>query len=340
MELIELKAPYLLFVGDAPDLLMAKTAKGVAHWRPERCLAQLRYPQSPVDLGLPDMDVASAAAAGAKTLVIGLAPFGASLPQRWIDTCVEALAHGMDVASGLHIRLASIPAIVDAAARYGRRILDVRNPPASLPCGTGLPRSGKRLLTVGTDCCVGKMFTALAIQAEMAARKLPTSFRPTGQTGILIEGYGVSVDAVVADFISGAVELLAPANAPEHWDIIEGQGSLFHPAYAGVSLGLLHGAQADVLVVCHEAGRSQMDGMEGYPIQPMEQVIATNLAMARLTNPQVRLGGIALNTSRLSEADALAAIDELAQRLGVVVVDPVRTGVAPLVDAILAGETA
>lgn len=338
MELIDLTPPYLLFIGDAQDLLMAKTAKGVAHWRREKCLAQLRYPGIEVDLGLPDMDVSTAVAAGAKTLVIGLAPFGATLPQSWIDTCVEALDHGMDVASGLHIRLQGIPAIVAAAERNQRRILDVRTPPSPLPCGTGLPRTGKRLLTVGTDCCVGKMFTALAIQAEMARRQIPATFRPTGQTGILIEGYGISVDAVVADFISGAVEVLAPANAADHWDIIEGQGSLFHPAYAGVSLGLLHGAQADVLVVCHEAGRTQLDGMEGYPIQPMEQVIATNLAMARLTNPKARLGGIALNTSRLSADAATRVMADYAEQLQVPVIDPVRTGVQSLVDAILAGE--
>ncbi len=336
MNLINLQQPYLLFIGDAPDLLTAKTAKGVAHWRPEKCLAQFRYPECQVDLGLPDMSIADAAAAGAKTMVIGLAPFGGTLPPAWIQSCIEALEAGMDVASGLHIRLSSIQDIVKTAERCQRQIIDVRNPPANLPCGTGLPRSGQRLLTVGTDCCVGKMFTALAIHAELQQRQIPATFRPTGQTGILIEGSGVPVDAVVSDFIAGAVEQLTPANAPEHWDIIEGQGSLFHPAYAGVSLGLLHGAQADVLVVCHEAGRTMLDGMEGYPVRPMAEVIATNLNMARLTNPQTRLGGIAVNTSRLTNEEANAVLAAYAAEFDVPVFDPVRTGVHAVVDFLLA----
>lgn len=336
MSLINLKQPYLLFIGDAPDLLTAKTAKGVAHWRPENCLAQVRYPKCQVDLGLPDMSIADAAAAGAKTMLIGLAPFGGTLPQSWIRSCIEALEAGMDVASGLHIRLSSIQDIVKTAERCHRQIIDVRNPPANLPCGNGLPRSGKRLLTVGTDCCVGKMFTALAIHAELQRRQIPATFRPTGQTGILIEGSGVPVDAVVSDFIAGAVEQLTPANTPDHWDIIEGQGSLFHPAYAGVSLGLLHGAQADVLIVCHEAGRTLLDGMEGYPVRPMAEVITTNLSMASLTNPQVKLGGIALNTSRLNDEEANAVIAAYAAEFSVPVFDPVRTGVNAAVDFLLA----
>lgn len=336
MNLINLKQPYLLFIGDAPDLLTAKTAKGVAHWRPQNCLAQFRYPECQVDLGLPDMSITEAASKGAQTMVIGLAPFGGTLPASWIQSCIEALEAGMDVASGLHIRLASIPEIVATAERCQRQIIDVRNPPANLPCGTGLPRSGKRLLTVGTDCCVGKMFTALAIHAELQERQIPATFRPTGQTGILIEGSGVPVDAVISDFIAGAVEQLTPANTPDHWDIIEGQGSLFHPAYAGVSLGLLHGAQADVLIVCHEAGRTMLDGMEGYPVQPMADVIATNLNMARLTNPKAKLGGIAVNTSRLSEQEADAVLTAYAAEFDVPVFDPVRTGVRDVVDFLLA----
>lgn len=336
MNLIELKAPYLLFVGDAEDLLMAKTAKGVAHWRPERCLGQLRFPEAKADLGIADLDVEEAARQGAKTLIIGLAPIGNSLPASWIDTCIRALEAGMDVASGLHLRLTDVPDIVATAARTGQKVHDVRTPPANLPCGTGLPRQGKRLLTVGTDCCVGKMFTALAIHRAMEQQGVEASFRPTGQTGILIEGYGISVDAVVADFISGSVEVLAPAAASAgHWDIIEGQGSLLHPAYAGVSLGLLHGAQADVLVVCHEAGREQMDLMEGYAVPSLEETIDINLRMARRTNPNARLGGIALNTSRYDQQQALALIAEVQQRFSVPVVDPVRTGVASIVAEVL-----
>jgi len=333
-ELIDLETPYLLFLGEAESLLSAKTAGGVAHWRPERCLAQLRLPGAKADLGLPDMSIADAAAAGAKTFVIGIAPIGGRLPEAWESLCVEALEAGMDIASGLHSRLGAIPALAEAARRSGRRILDVREPPPDLPCGTGERRPGKRLLTVGTDCCVGKMFAALAIEAELRKRGVDADFRATGQTGILIAGSGIAVDAVVADFLSGSVEVLAPANDPEHWDLIEGQGSLFHPAYAGVSLGLLHGAQPDALVLCHEAGRTYIDDDEeaGFPLPSLEHAIAANLEAARLTNPDVAMAGIALNTSNLSDDEAQALLADLSRQHGVPAVDPVRTGVAAIVD--------
>lgn len=332
MNTLTLNAPYLVFLGDANDLIMAKVAKGIAHWRPEKCVAQLRLAGAKADLGLPDMSVQEAAEAGAKTFVIGLAPIGGTLPKEWIGLLIEAMEAGLDIASGLHMRLVDIPELVAAAERTGQTLFDVRIPKGEMVCGTGLPRSGKRLLSVGTDCCVGKMFTTLAIHKEMAQRGMNATFRATGQTGILIEGNGVPVDAVVSDFIAGMVEVLSPDNTPDHWDIIEGQGSLFHPAYAGVSLGLLHGAQADVVIVCHEAGRVQMDSMEGYLVPELEQVIETNLAMGAVTNPNIRLGGIALNTVNLTYEDALKEIARVEAKFGVPVVDPVRTGVASIVD--------
>ncbi|WP_191601390.1 N-acetyltransferase DgcN [Marinomonas algicola] len=332
MNTLILKAPYLVFLGDANDLLMAKVAKGIAHWRPEKCVAQLKLPGAKADLGLPDLSIQQAADAGAKTFVIGLAPIGGTLPAEWIGLLTEAMEAGLDIASGLHMRLCDIPELVAAAERTGQSLFDVRIPKGEMVCGTGLPRKGKRLLSVGTDCCVGKMFTTLAIHKEMERRGLNVSFRATGQTGILIEGNGVPVDAVVSDFIAGMVEALSPDNTTDHWDIIEGQGSLFHPAYAGVSLGLLHGAQADVLIVCHEAGRDQMDSMDGYLVPDLETVIATNLAMGALTNPSISLGGIALNTMNLSEADALREMARLEVQFGVPVVDPVRTGVSSIVN--------
>ncbi len=332
MNTLTLNAPYLVFLGDANDLIMAKVAKGIAHWRPEKCVAQLRLAGAKADLGLPDMSVQEAAAAGAKTFVVGLAPIGGTLPKEWIGLLIEAMEAGLDIASGLHMRLVDIPELVAAAERTGQTLYDVRIPKGEMVCGTGLPRSGKRLLSVGTDCCVGKMFTTLAIHKEMAQRGMNATFRATGQTGILIEGNGVPVDAVVSDFIAGMVEVLSPDNTPDHWDIIEGQGSLFHPAYAGVSLGLLHGAQADVLIVCHEAGRVQMDSMEGYLVPELERVIETNLAMGAVTNPNIRLGGIALNTVNLTHEEALKEIARVEAKFGVPVVDPVRTGVASIVD--------
>jgi uncharacterized NAD-dependent epimerase/dehydratase family protein len=300
--LIELKAPYLLFLGDAESNLSAKTASGIAYWRPERSLGQLRLAGAQADIG-----------------------------------AVEALDAGMDLASGLHSRLADIPEIAAAAGRGTGRVLDVRVPPEGLPCGSGQRRPGKRLLTVGSDCVVGKMFTALAIDRELKRRGAKSDFRATGQTGILIEGSGIAVDAVVSDFLSGAVEVLSPANDPDHWDVIEGQGSLFHPAYAGVSLGLLHGAQADYLVLCHETGRRYIDddAQAGFPIPDLGRVIEINLDLARLTNPDVKLAGIALNSSSLGEAEAAEVMENLSREFDLPVVDPVRTGVAAIVERLI-----
>lgn len=332
-ELTELRKPYLLFLGDAEKEIDAKTAAGIAYWRPDHCLGQMRLEEKTVSLGLTDMSVAQAAAAGVGTFVIGLAPLGGNLPDNWISICVDVLDAGMDVASGLHTQVDKIPEIAAAAKRSGCRVVNVRNPPVSLPCGTGKERTGKRLLSVGTDCCVGKMYTALAIDAELRQRGIKSIFRATGQTGILIQGSGVPIDAVVSDFISGAVEVLSPDNDPDHWDIIEGQGSLFHPAYAGVSLGLLHGAQADALVLCHELGRLTIDGdYADFPIPELDEAIATNLDLARRTNKDVKLLGISVNSSNLDDSLAKEVMSKLEDTHKVPVVDPVRTGVARLVD--------
>ena len=239
---MKIEHPYLLFLGDVADQLAAKTAHGIADWRRDWCLGQLRMEGCKADLGLPDMTIEAAVAAGVKTLVVGVANRGGVISARWIEVLEAALTAGMDVAAGLHNRLAGVPRLATAAAQHHRQLFDVRHPTQSLDVGSGRKRAGKRVLTVGTDCAVGKMYTSLAIEKEMRERGMNVDFRATGQTGILIAGDGISVDAVVADFISGAVEWISPANEPDHWDVIEGQGSLFHASFAGVSLGLLHGA--------------------------------------------------------------------------------------------------
>ncbi|MFQ5971328.1 MAG: N-acetyltransferase DgcN [Alphaproteobacteria bacterium] len=331
-----IRHPYLMFLGDAPDQLAAKTASGVAHWRAEWCIGQLRLPGCRADLGLPDMTVGEAAGAGCKTLVVGVANRGGVMPESWIGTLVEALNAGMDVASGLHDRLADNPAVTDAARHRGRALFDVRHPDRELPIGTGAKRPGKRLLTVGTDCSVGKMYAALAIERELAARGVSTAFRATGQTGIFIAGDGISVDAVVADFISGAVELLSPASDPDHWDVIEGQGSLMHPSYAGVTMGLLHGAQPDALVLCHEPTRPHLRGLPGWPLPDLVECMEAHVAAARLTNPVARCVGVALNAENLTDdRERQAFLDQLEGELDLPVVDPVLTGVGPIVDTLL-----
>ncbi len=329
-----MQPPYLLFLGDVADQLAAKTASGIVHWRPERCFGQLRLPDCRADLGIPDRTVAEAREAGVRTLVVGVANSGGVLAESWIDSIVEAIEAGFDVASGLHTKLTDVPRIAAAAAARGVSLFDVRHPTRRFATGTGRRRPGKRLLTVGTDCSCGKMYTALAIEREMTNRGMKATFRATGQTGILIAGEGVAIDAVVADFISGAVEWLAPDNEPDHWDVIEGQGSLFHPAFAGVSLGLLHGAQADALVLCHEPTRRHMRGLPHQPLPDIRECMELNLRTARLTNPEARFVGVSVNSAALSAAERETLFGELAGRTGLPVVDPFTTGVGPIVDAL------
>jgi uncharacterized NAD-dependent epimerase/dehydratase family protein len=318
-------------IGDVDSTASAKTAFGLKDWVPEACLGQLRLTDRAVNVGLPDLSPQEAAARGAKTLVIGIAPPGGRLPPSWVGILVEALEAGLDLAAGLHQRLREIPEITQAAKRLGRQIHDVRHSDGTFVVGTGIPRAGRRLLTVGTDCVVGKKYTALAIAKELVAQGRSADFRATGQTGILISGRGIAVDAVVADFISGAAEALSPANSPDHWDVIEGQGSLFHPAYAAVTLGLLHGSQPDALVLCHDVARKTLTSFPHVEVVSLEEAIPAYLSAARLTNPKVRVLGIALNTASLSAHEADTVLQQTAKRLDLPCVDPIRTGVAALV---------
>lgn len=330
-----LKRPYLLFVGDAADQLAAKTALGILQWRPDWCLGQVSLPGCRAVLDLPQMTPEEGAAAGARTLVVGVANAGGVIPVDWVDLLARGLAAGMDLASGLHDRLTDIPRLQELADRFGRSLHDVRHPVRVFPVGTGEPRTGRRLLTVGTDCSVGKMYTALALTEAMRARGLNADFRATGQTGIFIAGDGVSVDAVVSDFVSGATEWLSPSAAPDHWDVIEGQGSLFHPSYAGVSLGLLHGAQAAALVMCHEPTRTHMRGLPNRPLPDLAECIAVNERSARLTNPRAACIGIAVNTSRLPPAEVDPYLSALEDRHLLPCVDPLVRGVERLVDRLI-----
>lgn len=327
--------PYLLFLGNTKDPLSVKTSRGVAEWRPEKCLGQISMPGCEVTLGLPEINFKQAADKGAKTFILGLANRGGVIAPEWLPYLRQALEHGMDIANGLHKKVADIPEIKQLADQLGRQIFDVRHPTVDLSVGTGQKRRGKRILAVGTDCSVGKMYTTLALEREMNAREMDVDFRATGQTGILIDGDGISVDAVVADFISGAVEALAPDNSDDHWDVIEGQGSLFHPSYAGVSLGLLHGAQADVLILCHEVNRTHMRGLPHQELPDMQNCINANLGGARLTNPDVILGGISVNSSALNEQEAETYCRLMAETYGVPCVDPLRQGMTSVVDFIL-----
>jgi uncharacterized NAD-dependent epimerase/dehydratase family protein len=332
---MEIARPYLLFLGDVPDALAAKTALGIVDWRRDWCVGQMRLPGCAADAGLPDMDPREAVEAGARTMIVGAVNAGGVLPEHWISSIVEAIESGMDVASGLHVRLGDVPAIRAAAEARGAALHDVRHSRQQFATGKGDKRTGRRILTVGTDCSVGKKYTALALEAEMRGRGLDADFRATGQTGVFISGRGVSIDAVVADFIAGAAEYLTPANAPDHWDVVEGQGSLFHPSFAGVTLGLLHGSQPDAFVVCHEPTRTTMRGVR-HPLPSIREVIDLTVACGRLTNPEIRCVGIAVNTTALDTGAARAFLGETARTHNLPAVDPVRFGVGPIVDRLAA----
>ena len=329
-----METPYLLFLGDVKDELSAKTARGVAHWRPEVCLGEFRLEGCAVTLGLPEMGLAEARERGAKTLIVGVANAGGIIAESWVPSLVAAVEAGLDIASGLHARLNDLPEVARAAAEHGRRLYDIRHPAVPLRVGTGERRPGKRVLTVGTDCSVGKMYTTLALEREMKRRGWDSDFRATGQTGIFISGEGLCVDAVVSDFISGATEMLSPAANPGHWDLIEGQGSLFHPSFAGVTIGLLHGAQPDWLVLCHQPGRASMRGLPGRSLPGIGECLEANLAAASLTNPGVRAAGFSFNTGGMAPEEANRVLQAVEEEWGLPCVDPVRTGVAAIVDRI------
>ncbi|KQP09790.1 EBNA-1 nuclear protein [Methylobacterium sp. Leaf99] len=332
---MQIETPYLMFLGDVPDTLAAKTAYGIKDWRPEWCVGQMRLPGCAADLGIPDLTLAEAVEEGCRTLVIGVANAGGVLPAHWVAEIVAALNAGLDIASGLHARLGAVAEIAQAAEANGRQLHDVRHTSETFATGKGTKRPGKRLLSVGTDCSVGKKYTVLALERGMRDRGLDADFRATGQTGVFISGRGVAIDAVVADFISGAVEWIAPAAEPDHWDLLEGQGSLFHPSFAGVSLGLLHGAQADAFIVCHEPSRTAMRGVQ-HPLPTIREVIDLTVQLGRLTNPDIRPVGIAVNTQSLEEGAARTLLAELAREHGLPATDPVRFGVEEIVDRLVA----
>jgi uncharacterized NAD-dependent epimerase/dehydratase family protein len=325
---LALPQPYLLFLGDTVEAGFAKTAFGLRDWAPELCVGEFALESATISLGLPKLTPTEAADRGANALVIGVANSGGFIADSWIPALVEALEAGLDIVSGMHARLTGIPELRYGAERLNRKLIDVRQPPPDIPIATGRKRSGKRLLTVGTDCALGKKYSALSIARAFKLRGVDADFRATGQTGIMISGGGIPMDAVVSDFAAGAAEMLTPDASDDHWDVIEGQGSLLHPAFAGVSLALLHGSQPDVIIVCHQPGRTKILGHEEYALPTIEETIETNLLLGRRTNPMIRCGGVCLNTAHLDQREAEALIAAESQRLDLPVADPLRGGPA------------
>ena len=329
-----IQTPYLLFLGDAPDQLAAKVAQGIKDWRPENAVGQFRMAGCGADLKITDMTLEEGLAAGAKTLVIGVANRGGVISEAWKEVLVQALNMGYDIASGLHNLLRDENDLMAAARVNGRTLFDVRIPSVAYPIANGKKRAGKRCLAVGTDCSVGKMYTGLAIDAEMQKRGMKSTFRPTGQTGILITGGGVPLDAVIADFMAGAVEYLTPDNDTDHWDHIEGQGSLFHVSYSGVTMALIHGGQPDAIILAHEPTRTTMRGLPDYELPTLEALRDLVLPIARVANPDVKIVGISVNTQHLNDAECETYLADVEARMGLPAVDPFRQGAARLVDAL------
>lgn len=331
-----IRKPYLLFLGDAHDNLAAKVAQGIKDWNPDSVVGQFRMEGCNADVGVPDMSLQEAFDKGARTLVVGVANRGGVISDAWLRVLAEAMEIGFDIASGLHNLLRDENLLKATSARTGATLHDVRIPTVAYPIANGVKRTGKRCLAVGTDCSVGKMYTGLAMDAEMQKRGMKSTFRPTGQTGILITGKGVPLDAVVADFMAGAVEWLTPDAEADHWDHIEGQGSLWHISYSGVTMALIHGGQPDALILAHEPTRTHMRGLPGFGLPKLEELRDMALPLARISNPACEVAGISVNTKALGDAEALALCDEIEERMGLPTVDPYRHGAARLVDALSA----
>ncbi len=330
-----IRKPYLLFLGNVPDRLAAKVAQGIRDWRPDDVVGQLRLAGCNADMGIADLTVEQAVERGAGTLVVGVANRGGVIADAWLDVLEQALEAGLDLASGLHKFLSDQPRLAEAAARHGRSLHDVRRVVEDYPIASGRRRPGRRCLAVGTDVSVGKMYVSLALQRELARRGRKATFRATGQTGILIEGSGVPLDAVVADFMAGAIEHLSPANDDDHWDLIEGQGSLFHASYSGVTLALIHGGQPDALILSHEPSRPHMRGLPDYPMPSLGRLRELALSMARIVNPDCRVIGISINSSAMGEEEAADYVGKVERELGLPATDPVRFGVGRLADELL-----
>jgi uncharacterized NAD-dependent epimerase/dehydratase family protein len=336
--LVQLKKPYLVFLGDVDENAVVKTGQGLVDWCPSDVLGQLRLPGCRMDLNVPDLSIAEAVEQGARSLVIGIAPDGGRLQESWIESLALAARSGLDVVSGLHNRLEYYEPIRAAAEASGATLINVRAYVRDFHVGNGVKRTGKRVLTVGTDCALGKKYTAMTLTRALVARGVDATFRATGQTGIMISGSGIPIDAMIGDFISGAAEHLSPNARADHWDVIEGQGSLFHPSYAAVTLGLVHGSQPDAMILCHDPSRKHIDGHPDFPLPALPLAIRRYEEAAQMTNPNSRAVGLSFNTSKLDESAARMVMAEASEETGLPCTDPVRFGADVLADAVTGTE--
>ena len=341
---------YLILADGDFDPETSKTANSVIRYQPDRVVAVLdrvtagKTAQEVLGFGgtIPVVgSIDEALALKPNAVLIGIAPMGGRLPADWRMWLADALDAGCDIVSGLHTFLNDDPLLAERARANGRTITDIRRPPADLPVGDGAARltEAYRVLTVGTDCNVGKMTAQLQLVQGLKDAGLRTRFVATGQTGIMIEGWGIGVDAVVADFIAGATERITLKGA-EDADVvlIEGQGSINHPGYSGVTLGLIHGCCPDGMILCHQPSRSHIGDYRDHawlPIPPLADYVKLYEMLANAVHPG-KVIGIALNTYDLNEAAARAACEAATKETGLPATDPVRFGTGPLVDAVVA----
>ena len=333
----------LLAEGFSGDPHYGKTMRGLLRYRREDVVAILDSTRAgETEEGVPVVEsVVDAIPLGPTTALVGVATQGGRFPPEWIAILRACVEHGLDVENGLHVFLADDPVLRGLAAERGVELRDLRRPPAGLSTATGenLAVDATIVLTVGSDCAIGKMTVSLELDLEARRRGLRSVFVPTGQTGMAIAGWGTAVDAVVADFLAGAAERLVVEGRARGGELlwVEGQGSLLHPVYSGVALGLYHGSVPHLLVLCHEVGRTQIEGAGGgpHPIPPLRELVELHERLALPARP-ARVAAVALNTSVLGEEEARAAIAAAEDETGLPADDPVRFGAAKLVDAVLA----
>ncbi len=333
----------LLAEAFSADPHYGKTARGVLRYRREDVVAILDSTRAgEAEEGVPIVaTVEEALPLEPTTALVGVVTQGGRFPADWRALLVECAGHGLDLENGLHVRLTDYPDVVEAAQRHGVELRDLRRPPDDVSTATGanLDVPATIVLSVGTDCAIGKMTMLLELDLEARRRGLASVFVPTGQTGIAIAGWGIAVDAVVSDFVAGAAERLVVEGHARGGELlwVEGQGSILHPVYSGVTLGLYHGSAPHLLVLCHEAGRTEVEGAGGgpHPLPPLSEWVDLHERMALRARP-ARVACVALNTRFLDEAAARRAIADAEDETGLPADDPVRFGAARLVDAVLA----
>jgi uncharacterized NAD-dependent epimerase/dehydratase family protein len=330
----------ILAEGRSGDPHYGKTARGILRYAPDPTVAILDSTRAGESYdGVPVVaTVEEALPYGPTTAVVGVATQGGRFPPAWRELLKQSIAAGLDLESGLHEFVSEDEELAALAQQHGVELRDLRKPPGDLnvPTGENLRVPARIVLTVGSDCAIGKKTVALELDLEARRRGLASGFVPTGQTGIAIAGWGIAVDAVVSDFLAGAAERLVVEGHERGGELlfVEGQGSLVHPAYSGVTLGLIHGSAPHAFVLCHKAGAEEIEGYPGHPLPSLPELIELHERIALALRP-ARVACLALNTAHLDDDEARAAIADATAETGLRADDPVRFGAGPLLDAVL-----